>query len=787
MHAPKVNVSTVAIDGGVRAAQRHDSGEKHVSGEAIYVDDLREPPGTLHIYIAMSARAHAVVKRLELERVRAQPGVAIVLTAKDVPGVNDVSPFAGDDPVFADGLVQYHGQSLFAVAADTMAEARGAARLAVVEYEDKSALLTVDEAMQAKFFLEPPCSMERGDAGAAIAAAPHMLEGRFYVGGQEHFYLEGQVAFAVPGEDEEVTVHCSSQHPSEIQHKVARVLGAPNHAVTVEVRRMGGGFGGKESQGNLPAAVAALVAKLTGRPAKCCYDRDDDMMITGKRHDFRIDYRVGFDGEGRILGIEFEQAARCGMSIDLSLAIADRAMFHADNAYYLPAVRITSYRCKTHTQSNTAFRGFGGPQGMAAMEHVIEEIAHVLACDPLDVRRSNFYDPMGARPVAPRNLTPYSQTVEDCVIEEIVEELEASSEYRRRRREIREWNALSPVLKRGIALTPVKFGISFTNTMMNQAGALVHVYADGSIALNHGGTEMGQGLNTKVAQVVAEEFQVDIARIKITATQTGKVPNTSATAASSGSDLNGMAARGAAQTIKGRLAAFLAERYQAHASDVLFRPNRIRIKDHELSFDEAVGEAYRARVHLSATGFYATPKIHWDRASGRGRPFFYFAYGAAVSEVAIDTLTGENRIVRTDILHDVGQSLNPAIDLGQVEGGFVQGAGWLTMEELVWDARGRLLTHAPSTYKIPACSDRPIDLRMKLWDKGRNPEETIYRSKAVGEPPLMLAISVLMALTDAVASVGDYQVYPALDAPATPERVLTAIERIKQQMPARSG
>ena len=787
MHVPKVNVSTVAIDGGVRAAQRHDSGEKHVSGEAIYVDDLREPPGTLHIYIAMSERAHAVVKRLELERVRAQPGVAIVLTAKDVPGVNDVSPFAGDDPVFADGLVQYHGQSLFAVAADTMAEARGAARLAVVEYEDKSALLTVDEAMQAKSFLEPPCSMERGDARAAIAAAPHMLEGRFYVGGQEHFYLEGQVAFAVPGEDEEVTVHCSSQHPSEIQHKVARVLGAPNHAVTVEVRRMGGGFGGKESQGNLPAAVAALVAKLTGRPAKCCYDRDDDMMITGKRHDFRVDYRVGFDGEGRILGIEFEQAARCGMSIDLSLAIADRAMFHADNAYYLPAVRITSYRCKTHTQSNTAFRGFGGPQGMAAMEHVIEEIAHVLACDPLDVRRSNFYDPMGARPVAPRNLTPYSQTVEDCVIEEIVEELEASSEYRRRRREIREWNALSPVLKRGIALTPVKFGISFTNTMMNQAGALVHVYADGSIALNHGGTEMGQGLNTKVAQVVAEEFQVDIARIKITATHTGKVPNTSATAASSGSDLNGMAARGAAQTIKGRLAAFLAERYQAHASDVLFRPNRIRIKDHELSFDEAVGEAYRARVHLSATGFYATPKIHWDRASGRGRPFFYFAYGAAVSEVAIDTLTGENRILRTDILHDVGQSLNPAIDLGQVEGGFVQGAGWLTMEELVWDARGRLLTHAPSTYKIPACSDRPIDLRMKLWDKGRNPEETIYRSKAVGEPPLMLAISVLMALTDAVASVGDYQVYPALDAPATPERVLTAIERIKQQMPARSG
>jgi xanthine dehydrogenase large subunit len=418
---------------------------------------------------------------------------------------------------------------------------------------------------------------------------------------------------------------------------------------------------------------------------------------------------------------------------------------------------------------------------------VIDEIAHALGRDPLDVRRINFYDHKDARSAAPRNLTPYYQTVEDCVIAEIVDELEASSGYRRRRQEIRDWNALSPVLKRGIALTPVKFGISFTNTLMNQAGALVHVYTDGSIALNHGGTEMGQGLNTKVAQVVAEEFQVDIARIKITATHTGKVPNTSPTAASSGSDLNGMAARTAAQAIKGRLVAFLAERYQAQKSDVLFFPNRVRIRDHELSFDEAVGEAYRARIHLSATGFYATPKIQWDRASARGRPFFYFAYGAAVSEVAIDTLTGENRILRTDILHDVGQSLNPAIDLGQVEGGFVQGAGWLTMEELVWDARGRLLTHAPSSYKIPACSDRPIDLRMKLWDKGRNQEETIYRSKAVGEPPLMLGISVLMALSDAVASVGDYQVYPALDAPATPERVLTAVERIKQQTSARWG
>jgi xanthine dehydrogenase large subunit len=781
MRARKTSPERSAIAGGVRAALVHDSGPKHVSGEAIYTDDIPEPPGTQQVYIAMSQRAHAVVRSLDVSRVRAAPGVVAVLTADDIPGSNDVSPFAGDDPMFADGLVEYYGQSLFAVAAATIGEARAAARLAVVDYEEKPAILTIDQAMDAQSLLEPPYSMQRGNAKAAIAAAPHVLAGRIYIGGQEHFYLEGQVAFAIPGEDGDVTVHCSTQHPSEIQHKVARVLGVPNHAVTVEVRRMGGAFGGKESQGNLPAAAAALVAKVTRRPAKCCYDRDDDMIITGKRHDFRIDYRVGFDGSGRILGIEYDQATRCGMSFDLSPAIADRAMFHADNAYYLPAARITSYRCKTHTQSNTAFRGFGGPQGMVAMERVIDEIAHKLGLDPLAVRRVNFYDHKDAKPASPRNLTPYHQTVEDCVVQDLVDALEASADYRRRREAIRAWNRDSPFLKRGIALTPVKFGISFTNTMLNQAGALVHVYNDGSIHLNHGGTEMGQGLFTKVAQVVAEELQVDIGRVKITATTTAKVPNTSATAASSGSDINGMAARNAAAAIRQRIAQFLAERHQADISEVVFLPNRIRVKGHEIPFDQAVGEAYRARIQLSATGFYATPKIHWDRAAAKGRPFFYFAYGAAVSEVAIDTFTGENRILRADILHDVGQSLNPAIDLGQIEGGFMQGAGWLTMEELVWDDKGRLTTHAPSTYKIPACSDRPADLRMQLWGQGRNVEDTIYRSKAVGEPPLMLGISVLMALSDAVASVGDYRVYPALDAPATPERILMTIERIKRE------
>jgi xanthine dehydrogenase large subunit len=782
MHGPARNLQASSIDGGVREARRHDSAHKHVTGLALYTDDIPEPPGTLQVYIAQSERAHAVIAKLDVSKVREAPGVVRVLTAEDIPGSNDVSPFAGDDPMFADSVVQYYGQSIFAVAAETIEQARAAAALAVVDYEERPPILTIDEAMEAQSYLEAPYTMQRGDAAAAIRSAPHTLQGRIYVGGQEHFYLEGQVSLAIPGEDEDVTVHASTQHPTEIQHKVADVLGIASHAVTVEVRRMGGGFGGKESQGNLPACAAALTAKLTGRPAKVCYDRDDDMTITGKRHDIRIDYRVGFDGAGLILGIEFDQAVRCGMSVDLSFAIADRAMFHADNAYYLPNARITSYRCKTHTQSNTAFRGFGGPQGMVGIERVVDEIAHSLGLDPLTVRKRNFYAPVGDT-ASERRVTPYHMTVEDSVIDKIVEELAETSQYEKRRAEITAWNEASPFIKRGIALTPVKFGISFTKTMMNQGGALVHVYTDGSIHLNHGGTEMGQGLFTKVAQVVAETFQVDLDRVKITATTTAKVPNTSPTAASSGADINGMAARNAAEKIKVRIARFLAERFQTSVDNVVYLPNRIRVKDTEIAFDDAVNEAYCARVPLSATGFYATPKIHWDRETARGRPFFYFAYGAAVSEVAIDTLTGENRILRTDILHDAGRSLNPAIDLGQVEGGFVQGAGWLTTEELIWDKKGRLMTHAPSTYKIPACSDRPLDLRVKLWEGGHNVEETIFRSKAVGEPPLMLGISVFMALSDAISQAGAGRVYPSLDAPATPERVLDAVERVAQVRP----
>jgi xanthine dehydrogenase large subunit len=763
------------IRGGVAAPERHDSGHKHVSGAAIYVDDIPTPADCLHAAFGLSERARARIVSLDLSAVRAAPGVVEVLVAEDIPGANDASPSVHDEPILATGEVFYVGQQIFAVIATSHLAARKAARKAKVEYEDLAAILTIDEALAAESLFEKPYEFRVGDAEAAVAAAPHRVEGRIEIGAQEHFYLEGQAALAVPGEDGDVTVHSSSQHPTEIQHKVAENLGVDFNAVTVEVRRMGGGFGGKESQGNAVAAICAVAAKRLNRPVKMRYDRDDDFIITGKRHDFRIDYRAGFDDTGRLAGVVFEQAARCGWAQDLSMPVCDRAMFHADNAYHLPAALIRSYRCRTNTCSNTAFRGFGGPQGMVGIERVMDHIAADLGRDPLEVRRANYYD----RPDGERVTTPYHMTVEDNVIHEITEELAASSDYINRRAQIAEFNAKSPILKRGIALTPVKFGISFTLTHLNQAAALVHVYTDGSVHLNHGGTEMGQGLFTKVAQVAAESFQIDLDKVKITATNTGKAANTSATAASSGSDINGMAVKDACDKIKARLAEFAAERWQARPDEVQFLPGRVAVGGSEVGFRELVQAAYQARGPLSSTGFYATPKISWDRAAARGRPFFYFAYGAAVTEVIVDTLTGENRMTRVDILHDCGESLNPALDLGQIEGGFVQGAGWLTTEELVWDAKGRLTTHAPSTYKIPACSDRPADMRIALWDKGRNREDTIFRSKAVGEPPLMLGISALMALSDAIAAAGDGLVYPALDAPATPERILRAVDRIR--------
>jgi xanthine dehydrogenase large subunit len=708
---------------------------------------------------------------LDLDAVRAAPRVVAVLTASDIPGANDVSPAFGDDPLFADDAIGFHGQALFAVVAETRDAARRAVKLARVEIAAERPSVTVEDALDRDETVLPDYAFGRGDPETAIAAAPLRLEGSLRIGGQEHFYLEGQAALAVPGEDGEIHVHSSTQHPTEVQHVVARVLGLPDAFVTCEVRRMGGGFGGKESQATQWAVLAALAARVTGRPCKMRLDRDDDFILTGKRHDFRSDWAVGTDEGGRIQGFKIEHLARCGYSADLSNGVVDRTMFHSDNAYYLPAVRIGSRRLKTNTVSNTAFRGFGGPQGMLAMEQIIDRIAWATGRDPLDIRYANLYAPG-------RDVTPYGMPVEETdTLRDILERLERSCDYRARRTEIARFNAGSLVLKRGLALTPVKFGISFTLTQLNQAGALVHVYQDGSVHLNHGGTEMGQGLYLKVAQVVAEEFGIALERVRITATTTGKVPNTAPTAASSGTDLNGMAARIAAAAIKARMAVFAAESFGVAVDEVVFRDDRVFVGNESLSFGELAKRCVAGRVQLSEAGFYKTPKIHWDRAKGQGRPFLYFAYGAACAEVIVDTLTGENRVTRVDILHDCGRSLNPAIDIGQIEGGFVQGMGWLTTEELVFDADGRLRTHAPSTYKIPVASDVPADFRVALYAKD-NPEETIYRSKAVGEPPVMLANSVFCALADAVHSLAPDQSVP-LDAPATPEGLLRACEALR--------
>ena len=760
---------------GVHASAPHDSAERHVTGAALYVDDLPEPRGCLFVHLGQSALAHARIVSMDLSAVRASPGVVAVFAATDIPGNNDVSPVAHDDRLFAEGEVYCAGQCLFAVAAETAREARDAAAKAVVDYAPLPVAVTISQARAADLTIEAAQRMARGDARAALGAAPRRLQGQIVIGGQDHFYLEGQVAMAQPREGGDLHIWSSTQHPSEVQHLIARMLGVPHTAVTVEVRRMGGGFGGKETQAALFAAAAALVAAKTGRAAKCRPDRDEDMIMTGKRHDFEGHYDVGFGEDGRLTGLEVELASRCGATADLSPAINDRAMFHVDNAYFLPAVEIGSHRFRTHTVSNTAFRGFGGPQGMLVIERVMDAIAQATALDPLEVRRRNLYGGAG------RDLTPYHQTVEDNVAPAIIEALAASCDYEARQREIAHFNRANPILKRGLALTPVKFGISFTTTHLNQAGALIHLYADGSILLNHGGTEMGQGLMVKVRQIVAQAFQVDLERIKVTATVTDKVPNTSATAASAGTDLNGMAALNAADTLKARLVEFAARRWRCAAPDVAFGPGGVRVGDGRISFETLCREAHLGRVSLSATGYYATPKIAYDRASHRGRPFYYFAYGAAASEVVIDTLTGEMKVVRADILHDVGRSLNPAIDLGQIEGGYIQGMGWLTTEELVFDGEGRLLTHAPSTYKIPTCGDRPAIMNIDLWSAGENAEETVHRSKAVGEPPLMLALSVFSAIGQAIAAVGDFAVMPDLDAPATPERILFAVEDVRRR------
>ena len=754
------------------ASAAHESAHLHVAGEATYVDDIPELAGTLHAALGLSAKPHARIRSIDFAAVTAMPGVVAVLTAADIPGSNDCGPIIHDDPILADGEVHYVGQPMFAVVATSVDVARRAARRAVVDYEVLPAELDPRAARAAESFVLPPMRRVCGEPAQKLAAAPHRLQGQWSVGGQEQFYLEGQVSYCAPREDGCLQLWCSTQHPTEMQHVVAHCLNKASNQVVVEMRRMGGGFGGKESQSALFACVASLAASKLKRPVKLRLDRDDDMMITGKRHDFYYDYDVGFDDEGRILAVRVEMIARAGFSADLSGPVATRALCHFDNAYFLSDADISALCARTNTQSNTAFRGFGGPQGAIAIEYILDSIARRLGLDALDVRKANFYGK------SDRNLTPYGQTVADNVIHELVADLEQSSDYRARREEILRWNADSPIIKKGLALTPVKFGISFNVVHFNQAGALVHIYTDGSMLVNHGGAEMGQGLNTKVAQVVAMTLGVPLSRVRATAADTSKVANTSATAASTGADLNGKAAEDAALQIRARLAALAAARFGGSAEAVRFADEQVSGEGWQIAFDELVKLAYEARVQLWSDGFYATPGLHWNRETLTGSPFFYFAYGAAVSEVAVDTLTGEWKLLRADLLHDAGNSINPAIDIGQVEGAYIQGMGWLTTEELVWNDVGRLTTHAPSTYKIPAVADCPAVFNTRLFHNP-NHVDTIMRSKAVGEPPLLLPFSVFFAIRDAIAAVAEGNVAPPLLAPATGEAILNAVEAVR--------
>ncbi len=756
----------------------HDSAVAQTCGSATYLDDIPEVRGTLHAAPILSQVAHGKLLGVDASVALRMPGVVDVVLAGDIAGSPMLASFVGDEPIFAKDTVQHVGQVIGLVVARTVTDARRAARKVQVKVEAMTPVLTVQDALATKSFVLPPVTVRRGDAQAALKTAAHTLHGTLEVGGQEHFYLEGQVAYALPLEQSQWLIYSSTQHPGEVQHWVAHALGLNNHAVRVECRRLGGGFGGKETQAGHLAVWAALAAAKTGHAVKLRLDRDDDFMITGKRHPFDYEYTAGFDDTGRLTALQLMMAVNCGFSADLSGPVADRAIFHTDNAYYLSDVDITSYRCKTNTQSHTAFRGFGGPQGVILIETLMGDIARHLKLDPLDVRLRNLYsDEKLPGTAAKRDTTHYQMRVEDNILQPLLSKLELSAQYRRRVQAISAWNSANPVLKRGIAITPVKFGISFTATLFNQAGALVHVYTDGSVQVNHGGVEMGQGLHTKVAQIVADELGIDFHKVLATASDTSKVPNASATAASAGTDLNGRAAQFAARHVRDNLAAFVCGLDACGAGAIRFEGGQVHSPKASRSFETVVHMAYANRIQLWSDGFYRTPKIHYDKATLTGRPFYYFSYGAACTEVAIDTLTGESRVLAVDILHDVGRSINPAIDIGQIEGGVVQGMGWLTTEQLVWNDQGVLTTHAPSTYKIPTAGDVPTHFKVDLWPEP-NREDNVFGSKAVGEPPFMLAISVYEALRDAVAQARSDGLSVNLTAPATAENVLRALGRV---------
>ena len=778
----------------------HESAHLHVSGKANYVDDIPEVEGTLYAGLGLAEIAHGKIINMDLSAVWQAEGVVSVLTGIELLH-NNCGPVVADEPIIATDTVSFFGQVIFVVVAKTYQQAQQASRLAKVAYEALGPILTIEQAIARQSWILPPVQLTAGDANAKLAVAPYRLQGMAQVGGQEHFYLEGQICYAYPKEEDMLQVLCSTQHPTEMQLLISEAVGYGMHQVSVEVRRMGGGFGGKESQSAQWACITAILSVKLKRPVKLRLDRDTDMIVTGKRHGFAYQWDVGFDEQGMILGLYIQLASNCGSSTDLSGPVNDRAICHVDNGYYLDAVTIDSLRCKTNTVSNTAFRGFGGPQGMFPIEYIMDDIGYALDIDPLIIRQRNFYTAMSEQAgidfsaenideIAPRSRTPYGTYVKDNILPDLVSKLAEHCDYFTRRETIKSFNEQSPIIKKGLALTPVKFGISFNATLFNQAGALVHIYTDGTILVNHGGTEMGQGLYSKIRQIVAHEFSLDLSKIRLSATDTAKVPNTSATAASSGTDLNGKAAQAACINIRNRLKTFAAELANTKPNQVQFKDGYIYASGQSWQFAEFIKLAYQARIQLWDSGFYKTPDIHWNPVLRYGRPFFYFAYGAAASEVAIDTLTGESKVLRVDILHDVGNSINPAIDIGQIEGGFIQGMGWLTSEELYWVPEGRkqghLFTHAPSTYKIPTATDMPKIFNVNLYDN-QNLENTIHRSKAVGEPPFMLALSVFSALRDAVsASIttpilqNGIKVKPFLSAPATPEAILQAIVNAKQ-------
>jgi xanthine dehydrogenase large subunit len=753
----------------------HESGVKHVSGKAIYTDDLPDLPGTLYGAIGWSKKAHAIIKKINLSEVAKSEGVIAVVTAKDIEGRNDVGPVYDGDPIFTN-KPEYYGQPLFAVAAKTTELARKAVLKAKVSYKYLKPIITIQDALKKKSYVLKEKIIEKGEAHKAIKKATNHLKGNFTTGSQEHFALEGQISFVIPQEDNDFKIFSSTQHPSETQQIIAKMLNQKSNTIIVETRRIGGGFGGKETQSFIFAAICTLLAKKTKQPVKLKMDRDDDIIITGKRHDFYSEYEVGFDELGIIVGLKLKLASRCGSSPDLSAAINERALLHIDNAYYLENILVENYLCKTNTASNTAFRGFGGNQGMMAIENIIDNIASSLKKDPAEIRRKNFYQKKK------KNITHYNMKIEDNIIQEIFDQLVKSSNYRKRQLSIKKFNKQNKYVKKGIAITPVKFGISFTTWHLNQAGALVHIYcADGSVHVNTGAIEMGQGTYTKIAQLVANELGLPFNKVKVSSTRTDKVPNTSASAASSTTDLNGAAALNAVSKIKMNIAAYVKRKYKIKNNEGIYENGNIIFKGKSFKFNSLIKEAYLNRVSLSSTGFYATPKIHFNKKLFKGRPFLYFAYGAAVSEVMIDTLTGENKIIQVDILHDAGKAINPAIELGQIEGGFVQGAGWLTMEEVKWKSNGQLTTHSPSTYKIPAVSDIPEKFNVEIFKKGKNIENVINKSKTTGEPPLMNAMSVFFAIKDAIASIANYTLAPILDAPATSEKILTSINELKKK------